>query len=107
MPEVGSTWVGWAAATRSPCTSTTSPTSRPARDTRGGRSTERRTARSTPDDPWAAVKGHPEALAGRRQARHQEVHRRAGAVDVFTTAAAFTILESIRLDLGYRMDVHP
>jgi hypothetical protein len=46
-------------------------------------------------------------LAGRRQARHQEVHRRAGAVDVFTTAAAFTILESIRLDLGYRMDVHP
>jgi hypothetical protein len=30
-----------------------------------------------------------------------------GAVDVFTTATAFTILESIRLDLGYRMDVHP
>jgi len=30
-----------------------------------------------------------------------------GAVDVFTTATAFTILESIRLDLGYRMDVQP
>jgi hypothetical protein len=30
-----------------------------------------------------------------------------GAVDVFTTAAAFTILKSIRLDLGYRVDVHP
>ena len=28
------------------------------------------------------------------------------AADVFTTATAFTILESIRLDLGYRMDVH-
>jgi len=28
-------------------------------------------------------------------------------VDVFTNATAFTILESIRLDLGYRMDVHP
>jgi hypothetical protein len=26
---------------------------------------------------------------------------------VFTNATAFTILESIRLDLGYRMDVHP
>jgi hypothetical protein len=30
-----------------------------------------------------------------------------GAVDVFTSATAFAILESIRLDLGYRMDVHP
>ena len=29
-----------------------------------------------------------------------------GAVDVFTAATAFTILGSIRLDLGYRMDVH-
>ncbi len=25
----------------------------------------------------------------------------------FTAPTAFTILESIRLDLGYRMDVHP
>ncbi len=30
-----------------------------------------------------------------------------GAVDVFTVPTAFSILESIRLDLGYRMDVHP
>ena len=30
-----------------------------------------------------------------------------GAVDVFTVPTAFPILESIRLDLGYRMDVHP
>jgi hypothetical protein len=30
-----------------------------------------------------------------------------GAVDVFTGPAAFSILESIRLDLGNRMDVHP
>ena len=29
-----------------------------------------------------------------------------GAVDVFTGPAAFSILESIRLDLGNRMDVH-
>jgi hypothetical protein len=30
-----------------------------------------------------------------------------GAVDVSTVPTAFSILESIRLDLGYRMDVHP
>jgi hypothetical protein len=30
-----------------------------------------------------------------------------GAVDVFTVPTAFSVLESIRLDLGYRMDVHP
>jgi hypothetical protein len=30
-----------------------------------------------------------------------------GAVDVFSVPTAFSILESIRLDLGYRMDVHP
>jgi hypothetical protein len=30
-----------------------------------------------------------------------------GAVDVFTGPTAFSILESIRLDLGNRMDVHP
>ena len=27
--------------------------------------------------------------------------------DVFTVPTAVSILESIRLDLGYRMDVHP
>jgi glyoxylase-like metal-dependent hydrolase (beta-lactamase superfamily II) len=30
-----------------------------------------------------------------------------GAADVFTVPTAFSILESIRLDRGYRMDVHP
>jgi len=30
-----------------------------------------------------------------------------GAADVFTVSSAFSILESIRLDLGYRMDVSP
>ena len=30
-----------------------------------------------------------------------------GAVDMFTVPTAFSILESIRLDLGYRMDVLP
>ncbi len=30
-----------------------------------------------------------------------------GAIDVFTVPTTFSILESMRLDLGYRMDVHP
>jgi hypothetical protein len=30
-----------------------------------------------------------------------------GAVDVVTTAIAFTILESIRLDPCHHMDAHP
>ena len=30
-----------------------------------------------------------------------------GAVDVFTVPTAFSILESIRLDLGYGSQVHP
>ena len=57
---------------------------------------------------WAAVKGFldavAEAAAGPVIDKYTGV---LGAVDVFTTATAFTILESIRLDLGYRMDVHP
>jgi hypothetical protein len=61
-----------------------------------------------PDDPWAAAKGQPEALADAAARPVIEKYTGVlGAVDVFTTAAAFTILESIRLDLGYRMDVHP
>jgi hypothetical protein len=32
---------------------------------------------------------------------------RLGAADVFTASNTFAVLESIRLDLGYRMDVHP
>jgi hypothetical protein len=57
---------------------------------------------------WAAVKGHLDAVA---EATARPVIEKytgvPGAVDVFTTATAFTILESIRLDLSYRMDVHP
>ena len=56
----------------------------------------------------AAVKGHLDAVA---EAAARPVIEKytgvLGAVDVFTTATAFTILESIRLDLGYRMDVRP
>jgi hypothetical protein len=60
------------------------------------------------DISWAAVKGHLDAVA--EAAARPVIEKYTGvlrAVDVFTTATAFTILESIRLDLGYRMDVQP
>jgi glyoxylase-like metal-dependent hydrolase (beta-lactamase superfamily II) len=61
-----------------------------------------------PDNPWAAVKSHLDAVADAAAAPVIEKYTGVlGAVDVFTNATAFTILESIRLDLGYRMDVHP
>ena len=57
---------------------------------------------------WAAVKGFLDAVAETAAApvivKYTGV---LGAVDVFTVPAAFSVLESIRLDLGYRMDVHP
>ena len=57
---------------------------------------------------WAAVKGFLDAVAEAAAGPVIEKYTGVlGAVDVFTTATAFTILESIRLDLGYRMDVHP
>src|SRR5260370_18310928 len=59
------------------------------------------------DNLWAAVKGYLDAVADAAAASVIEKYTGAlGAVDVFTVATAFSILESIRLDLGYRMDVH-
>jgi hypothetical protein len=60
-----------------------------------------------PDNPWAAVKGHLAAGAAAAAPVIEKYTGVLGAVDVFTTATAFIILESIRLDLGYRMGVHP
>jgi len=60
------------------------------------------------DNLWAAVKGYLDAVADAAAASVIEKYTGVlGAVDVFTVATAFSILESIRLDLGYRMDVHP
>lgn len=57
---------------------------------------------------WAAVKGFLDAVAETAAAPVIEKYTGVlGAVDVFTVPTAFSILESIRLDLGYRMDVHP
>lgn len=56
---------------------------------------------------WAAVKGFLDAVAETAAAPVIEKYSGVlGAVDVFTVPTAFSILESIRLDLGYRMDVH-
>jgi glyoxylase-like metal-dependent hydrolase (beta-lactamase superfamily II) len=60
------------------------------------------------ENPWAAVRTHLDAVADAAATGVIEKYKDLlGAVDVFTTPTAFTILESIRLDLGYRMDVHP
>jgi hypothetical protein len=60
------------------------------------------------DNPWAAVKGLPDEVAETAAAPVIEKYTGLlGAVDVFTIPSAFSILESIRLDLGYSMDVHP
>jgi glyoxylase-like metal-dependent hydrolase (beta-lactamase superfamily II) len=60
------------------------------------------------DNPWAAVKALLDEVAETAAAPVIEKYTGVlGAVDVFTVPTAFSILESIRLDLGYRMDVHP
>jgi hypothetical protein len=57
---------------------------------------------------WAAVRGYPDAVTDAAAAPVMEKYiDRLGAVDVFTASNAFAILESIRLDLGYRTDIHP
>ena len=57
---------------------------------------------------WAAVRGYLDAVADAAAAPVIKKYTGVlGAVDVFTVPTAFSILESIRLDLGYRMDVHP
>ena len=57
---------------------------------------------------WAAVRGYLDAVAEAAAAPViQKYTGVLGAVDVFTVPTAFSILESIRLDLGYHMDVHP
>jgi hypothetical protein len=57
---------------------------------------------------WAAVRTHLDAVTDAAAAPVIEKYAGVlGAVDVFTVPTAFSILESIRLDLGHRMDVHP
>lgn len=56
---------------------------------------------------WAAVRSHLDAVADAAAAPVIEKYSgRLGAVDVFTAHNVFSILESIRLDLGYGIQVH-
>jgi hypothetical protein len=60
------------------------------------------------DNLWAAVKGYLDAMAVAAAAPVIEKYIGVlGTADVFTFPTAFSILESIRLDLGYRMDFTP
>ena len=59
-------------------------------------------------DVRARVKGYLDAVAEIAAAPVIEKYTGVlGAADVFTVPTAFSILASIRLDLGYRMDIHP
>ncbi len=52
----------------------------------------------------AAAEGVSNTVTHLVYTHHHSDH--AGASSLFTVPTAFSILESIRLDLGYRMDVH-
>jgi glyoxylase-like metal-dependent hydrolase (beta-lactamase superfamily II) len=57
---------------------------------------------------WAAVRAYLDAVTD--EAARPIIEKYSGrlaAADVFTASNTFAILESIRLDLGYRMDIHP
>ena len=90
------------------CTSSTSSTSKPAPGRHWATVDPTPYYQKYPDNPWAAVKSHLDAVADAAAAPVIEKYTGVlGAVDVFTNPTAFSILESIRLDLGYRVDVRP
>ncbi len=60
------------------------------------------------ENSWAAVKGYLDEVAA--VAAAPVIDKYTGvlaAADVFTESTAFWVMESIRLDLGYRSQVHP
>jgi hypothetical protein len=102
-----SSWRGTAPTTRRTTSTSTS-------DIEAGTRTALGTVDPTPyfqkygENLWAAVRGYLDAVAEAADAPViQKYAGVLGAVDVFTVPTAFSILESIRLDLGYHMDVHP
>ncbi|WP_406081432.1 MBL fold metallo-hydrolase [Micromonospora sp. NBC_00858] len=59
-------------------------------------------------NPWAAVKTYLDAVTD--QAAAPVIAKYTGvlaAADVFTTSSTLTILESVRLDLGFGSQIHP
>src|SRR5438270_5121743 len=60
------------------------------------------------ENMWAAVKAHLDATTAAAAAPVIEKYTGVLAVaDVFTESTTFCVMESIRLDLGYRPQVHP
>ena len=63
---------------------------------------------SYPENPWVAVRGYLDAITAAAAAPVIEKYTGVlAAVDVFTTCATFDVIQSIRLDLGYGLQVHP
>jgi hypothetical protein len=61
-----------------------------------------------PENPWVAVRGYLDAVTAAAAA--PVIEKYTGvlvAADIFTTNTTFNVMQSIRLDLGYRLQVHP
>jgi glyoxylase-like metal-dependent hydrolase (beta-lactamase superfamily II) len=60
------------------------------------------------ENTWAAVRGYLDAITAAAAAPVIEKYTGVlAAADVFTASTTFHVLQSIRLDLGYRSQVHP
>jgi glyoxylase-like metal-dependent hydrolase (beta-lactamase superfamily II) len=60
------------------------------------------------ENPWAAVRGYLDAITAAAAAPVIDKYTGVlAAADVFTASATFHVLQSIRLDLGYGLPVHP
>jgi hypothetical protein len=60
------------------------------------------------DNSWAALRGYLDAITA--AAAEPVIAKYTGvlaAADVFTASTTFHVMQSIRLDLGYRSQVHP
>jgi glyoxylase-like metal-dependent hydrolase (beta-lactamase superfamily II) len=61
-----------------------------------------------PENPWVAVRGYLDAVTAAAAAPVIEKYTGVlAAADIFTTNTTFNVMQSIRLDLGYGLQVHP
>ena len=97
-------------AMTSRCTSSTSPTSKPARKRRWPRSTRCRFTCASGENFWAGVKGHLDTVTERAAApviaKYTGVLA-AADIEIFTWTTTFAIMQSLRLDRGPSGPVHP
>jgi hypothetical protein len=61
------------------------------------------------ENAWSGVKAHLDTVTERGRAHHREIHRVLAAADieVFITTTTFAIMQSLRLDRGPSVPVHP